>query len=135
MKQTFKIVEGSMVKELPIEIGDFFLKLLHSVTNTHILHLQSNSYAKHKALQKFYESIGDSTDSLIEAWQGKNSQLANYPNSYTPPMMDALSELQDLSQFVQTNRLVVGTDSELQNIIDEIQQLIDSTIYKLTFLK
>jgi len=132
MKQSFKVVE---IKETPIEVGDFFLKLLHSVTNTHILHLQSRSYSQHKALQKFYESIGDLTDSLIEAWQGKNSQLAIYPNSYFPPMSDALAELQEISKFVQTNRLIVGSDTELQNLIDDIQQLIDSTIYKLTFLK
>ena len=135
MKQTFKIVEGATFKELPIEVGDFFLKLLHSVTNAHILHLQSRSYSQHKALQKFYESIGDLTDSLIEAWQGKNSQIANYPNSYFSPMNLPLMELQGLSQFVQTNRSVVGIDSELQNLIDDIQQLIDSTIYKLTFLE
>ena len=134
MKQTFSIKE-SQIKEAELTIGDFFLTLLHSATNTHILHLQSRSYSEHQALGAFYDEIVELTDNLIEAWQGKNRQLATYPNTYYPPMDSALLELQDLSYFVQSNRLIVGLDTELQNITDEIQQLIDSTIYKLTFLK
>lgn len=134
MKKVFNIKE-SQVKEAEITIGDFFLTLLHSATNTHILHLQSRSYSEHKALGEFYEEIVDLTDDLIEAWQGKNGRLAEYPNTYQPPFENGLAELQELSAFVQINRGVVGTDTELQNITDEIQQLIDSTLYKLTFLK
>ena len=52
-----------------------------------------------------------------------------------PPANDALTELKNISAYVQANRGVVGGDTELQNISDEIQALIDSTIYKLTFLK
>ena len=136
MKQTFTVIEGkSTVKEEPMTAGEFFLTLLHSGTNTHILHLQSRSYSEHKALQRFYEGIVDATDSIIEAWQGKNKQLVEYPDMYMPPLATGLDELNALSSFVQANRSVVGSDSELQNLVDEVQSLIDSTIYKLTFLK
>ena len=134
MKQTFSIKE-SKVNEADLTVGDFFLELLHSATNTHILHLQSRSYSEHQALGAFYDEIVELTDGLIEAWQGKNRQLATYPNTYYPPMPSAIEELQELSTFVQLSREVVGLDSELQNMVDGIQELIDSTIYKLTFLK
>ncbi len=134
MKQTFKIVEGRM-NEQTVTLGEFFLTLLHSATNAHILHLQTKSYAEHKALQGFYENIADLTDSIIEACQGKNQHIVEYPHAYTPPMTNGLDELKALSLYVQANRSVVGADTELQNLVDEVMALIDSTIYKLTFLK
>lgn len=134
MKQTFKIVEGRINEEL-VTVGDFFLTLLHSATNTHILHLQSRSLSEHLALGDFYDSIVDLVDPIIEACQGKNQHIVEYPNAYTPPLANGLEELKALSAYVQANRSVVGADSELQNLIDGVQELIDSTIYKLTFLK
>lgn len=133
MKKVFSIKE-SQLKEAEVTVGDFFLTLLHSATNTHILHLQTRSYSEHMALGAFYDEIVELTDGLIEAWQGKNRQLATYPNTYYPPIDSANKELLALSEYVQANRGVVGADSELQNMVDGIQDLIDSTIYKLTFL-
>ena len=132
MKQTFKVVE---MKEAQITVGEYFLTLFHSATNTHLLHLQSRSYSQHQALGAYYDAVVDLIDSLIEAYQGKNQTIVEYPNIYMPPASDALTELKSISAYVQANRGVVGSDSELQNISDEIQALIDSTIYKLTFLK
>jgi hypothetical protein len=132
MKQTFNVVE---MKEAQITVGEYFLTLFHSGTNTHLLHLQSRNYSQHKALQKFYESIIDLVDSLVEAYQGKNQTIVEYPAGYKPPVSDALTELKSISDYVIANRGIVGNDTELQNITDEIQQLIDSTIYRLTFLK
>lgn len=134
MKKVFNIKE-SRVNEMDLTVGDFFLALLHSATNTHILHLQSRSYSEHQALGAFYDEIVELTDGLIEAWQGKNGRLSEYPNTYEPPLANGLDELQELSAFVQLQRGLVGADSELQNMVDGIQELIDSTIYKLTFLK
>lgn len=132
MKQSFKVVE---IKETPITLGEYFLTLLHSATNTHLLHLQSRSFSQHMALGTYYDEVVELIDSLIEAYQGKNSTIVQYPNIYYPPIDDALTELTNISLYVQSNRSIVGADTELQNITDEIQQLIDSTIYKLTFLK
>lgn len=132
MKQTFKVVE---MKEAQVTVGEYFLTLFHSATNTHLLHLQSRSYSQHQALGAYYDAVVDLIDSLIEAYQGKNETIVEYPSGYKPPVSDALTELKSISAYVQANRGVVGSDTELQNISDEIQALIDSTIYKLTFLK
>jgi hypothetical protein len=132
MKTVYSISEA--VEPKP-QAGDFFLKLLHSATNTHILHLQTKSYAEHKALQKFYEEIVDLTDTVIETWQGRTGTIAQYPSTYTPPKANGLDELMDLATFIDANRNVVGDQSELQNSVDEIRSLVDSTIYKLINLK
>lgn len=134
MKQVFNIKE-SKVNEAQGDAGELFLMLLHSATNTHILHLQSRSYSEHQALGAFYDSIVELTDGLIEAYQGKNQTLVQYPNTYYPPSSDGLTELKALSDYFIANRSTIGVDSELQNLADGIQDLIDSTIYKLTFLK
>lgn len=128
MKQTFSINEAQ------VTVGSFFLTLLHSATNTHILHLQSRSYSEHQALGSYYDEIVDLTDGVIESYQGKHG-LVQYPVEYAKPADTGLLELQALSVYVTLNRLVIGNDSELQNEIDSILNLINSTIYKLTFLK
>lgn len=128
MKQTFSINEAQ------VTVGSFFLTLLHSATNTHILHLQSRSYSEHQALGSFYDEVVDLTDGVIESYQGKHG-LVQYPVEYSKPADTGLLELQALSVYVTLNRSVIGNDSELQNEIDNIMNLINSTIYKLTFLK
>jgi len=48
----------------------FVSTLLHSATNTHFMHFQTESYAEHKALQMYYEGIVDLVDDFTEAYQG-----------------------------------------------------------------
>lgn len=117
------------------EAGEFVLTLLHAATNAHILHLKSRSYAEHMALGAFYEALPDLADSLAEAIQGLTEELLDYPLDYYAPADNALDELVQLKVYVKDERHELPQDSEIQNIIDEIAALIDSTIYKLKFLK
>jgi hypothetical protein len=52
-----------------------------------------------------------------------------------PPKTNGLEELLDLATFIDENRDIVGSESELQNSVDDIRSLVDGTIYKLMFLK
>lgn len=113
--------------------NEVFATLLNSATVAHILHLQTRSYAKHKALEGLYEALPDLADSLIESYQSKYG-IAEYPAQSVETPADSLEFVKTLREYVSTNRYAVAKDSELQNIADEIVQLLDSTIYKLTFL-
>jgi hypothetical protein len=115
----------------------FTMCLLHSVTNAHILHLTTQSYSEHKALETFYTEIGDQVDDFIEAFQGKYGLLHDFIADYALPPKSALEYLTYLKDEVMVlrNEYNFPQDTELQNITDEIAQLIDSTIYKLRFLK
>jgi len=133
MKKVYSIHEAEVV--LPsVTIGEFFLKLLHAATNGHILHLQTKSYSEHKALQKYYEELPDLVDSIIEEYQGAYQKIVEYPNIYEAPNPDALQEVMAVRDFLAKNRAVVGDYSSIQNSVDNLMSLFDSTIYKLTFL-
>ena len=118
-------------------VMDFTMCLLNSVTTGHILHLQSRSYSQHMALGAFYDGIGDLVDSFIEAFQGKYGLLTKYPATADLfAEQDPVTYLTYLSDEVAMLRKANGfpQDSELQNEVDNIANLINSTLYKLKFL-
>ena len=51
--------------------ADFVGTLFLARDVAHSTHLNTRSYSKHKALQKFYNGIVDVTDKFAEAYQGK----------------------------------------------------------------
>lgn len=122
------------LNEGSIMIEEFLSRLLHSITVTHMYHLKSRSYAEHKALGAYYEGVSDIIDSLIEAYQGKYGLVENYILDAGDMPESPLEYMISLSEFVKTGRADFVQDSEMQNIIDEIASLIDSTLYKLRFL-
>jgi hypothetical protein len=125
---------GFKEEAMTYTVQQFVLCLLHSVTNAHILHLQSRSYSEHKALEGYYTEIGDLVDDYVEAYQGKYGIIEGYGLEYAEPT-PALEYLIGLSDYIQQARQQLPQDTELQNITDEMAALVDSTIYKLRFLK
>ena len=117
-------------------VMQFVQCLLHSVTNAHILHFQTLSFSKHMALGTFYGEIGDLVDGFVESFQGKYGLLTNYKADYELPPSDPLAYLTYLKDEVATLRRApeFPQDSELQNEVDNIANLINTTIYKLRFL-
>jgi hypothetical protein len=112
----------------------FLATMLHSASNTHFFHWSTDSYAKHKALAKYYDSIIDLTDTFAESYMGKYGKFTSFPSVYHQPK-DPIRYMESLQSFVAEARQDLPQDSELQNIIDEIADLINSTTYKLKFLK
>lgn len=119
-------------------VMDFTMCLLNSVTTGHILHLKSTSYAQHQALGTYYDEVGDYIDAFVEAFQGRYGLLTKYPDDCTLyPDMEPVAYLEYLRVEVETLRRKpkFPQDSELQNEVDNIANLINSTLYKLRFLK
>ena len=128
MKLTERLKPAASKTNIPQLVSE----LLESVTIIHKFHLKSKSYAEHKALQKYYEGIGDLADTLFEtsAWQNNSIEIpAPTINDVTP-----VNYLIKLATFVEQVRLVT-TYSDLQNQMDEVKTLIFSTLYKLNNLK
>ena len=115
--------------------GEFLLTLMHSSTNTQILHRQTKSFAEHTALGEYYEAIIPLVDSLTEAIQGLEGEIIDYPVDYYGPANSGLEELMSLKEYVSEERKELPQETEIQNVVDEIAALIDSTLYKLRFLK
>lgn len=127
-------------KEEGTNNGDFaemMSLLLHSRTQAHTLHLQTESYPEHMALNGFYTEIGDLVDGLIESYQGKYGIIKGYKSmdlqewkstddtvKYMNGLCEKIEELRDCCK-----------DSYIQNQIDTVCELINGTTYKLRFLK
>lgn len=114
--------------------AQFVAVLLHSATATHFLHLQSQSYAQHVALAEYYDAIVDLADKWAEAYQGAYDRITTYPSDFALAK-DPVQYLQTIKRYVDAHRKELPSDTALQNIVDEIVDLIDSTLYKLRFLK
>ena len=115
------------------ECALFTITLLHSATNAHLMHFKTRSYSQHKALRQYYDAIVDLADQLVESYQGKYGIIEQYPDVYHSPK-DTVKYFESLQRFVMDARQDLPQDSELQNIVDEIADLINSTTYKLKFL-
>lgn len=103
---------------------------------THSVHLNTRSYAKHKALGKFYDNVIDLADNLAEAYQGRHGLIgpitlhsAKKTGNVVEFLEDSLSEVENLRYKVCDK-----DDTAIQNIIDGIVDLYLSTLYKLKFL-
>jgi hypothetical protein len=112
--------------------------LMHSRTQAHVFHLQTKSYAEHKGLKKYYDDIVDLIDSLIESFQGQYDIIDKYENyainSYVSNA-ETIKYFKALMKTITDLRTSVKDDTHLQNEIDNIVNLIASTLYKLKFLK
>ena len=116
------------------EIGDLILTLLHSATNTHFFHWSTNSFSQHKALGKYYEGIVDLVDSYVETYMGCYEQIKKFPSVYHQPK-EPLAYLESLKKFVDEAAQDLPQEQALINIMASIAELIDSTIYKLKYLR
>lgn len=137
---TFAIKNGMAVKSE--ESGDetlveLVMDLLHSSLIAHIMHWQTTSYAAHVALGEFYEEMPDLVDAVVEAYQGKNNViLGKFPTEMESyESMEPLVYMEALSKELTEGRSLFGEDSEIQNLVDAIADLIDSTMYKLRRFK
>ena len=104
--------------------------LLHSATVTHVMHWKTDSYSVHKALGKYYAQIPDLTDALAESLFGKYSTITDFEDHF---MMEdgPLGYLMEIQDYVESQRKIIAQDSEIQNAIDTIMDLLNTTIYKL----
>jgi len=112
--------------------------LMQSRNQAHIYHLQAQgpgAYAAHMALNAYYDGIIPLIDGLVESYQGRYGILTGYK------MAASIREDQNyemyfeaLCKFVESTRQQVPQDSFLQNQIDTVVELIESTKYKLKFL-
>jgi len=116
-------------------LPEFAATLLNAATIAHFMHLQSKSYAQHMALGSFYGALPDLVDAVVEQCQGKNGIIEEYPEQEVIGCGDPVAFLTWLKSYVQETRTDLSQDSEVQNAVDEIASEIDSTLYKLRFLK
>ena len=110
-------------------------KLFEARDVIHILHLNTTSYSEHKALNEFYDSWLDLADSFIETYQGKYGRITGTITIDASTDLKVEPYLQQLMKYVNEDFTVIITpliDSDLENIIADMKQLINHTFYLLT---
>jgi len=106
----------------------FIGALFQSRDMMHIAHLQTTSFAEHKALNAYYDSILDLTDSFTEKYFGRNKRVEFViPEAKN---MDAVAHMRDMEKMIEAERS--NYSSDLQNIMDEMLGLVHETMYLLT---
>ena len=117
---------GSCKEDLGTIIGILFM----SRTYAHIAHLKTGSFAKHKALNEFYDEVIDIADSLAEASQGLYGKL-------DIPYLNMIGKIDDpiggiTSQLKAIEKLMGSCDEDyIENILQEVQALYRKTLYLL----
>lgn len=102
----------------------------------HSVHLNTRSYAKHVALNTFYDEIIDLADGFAEAYQGRHGLIGPIGLQSAKKTTNIIEFLKDQLEEIEKCRYEVcdKTDTPLQNLIDGIVELYLSTLYKLRFL-
>lgn len=99
----------------------------------HRAHLYTSSYAKHIALNEFYDGIVDLTDALAEAAQGCYGKIEFDVVDLVGNVKDPISAIKSHMEMVQD--AAEGCDNRaLNNVLDDICTLYAQTLYKLAEL-
>lgn len=115
-----------------MKIEELFGTLQQSVVATWRKHLRTHKYSKHMALDEFYKEMPEKVDDLIEAWMGENGRKVNsFENLITSRNMGTLAYLKELKRVCKEGYSLMNGDKSLEALLDDIIELINSTLYKV----
>lgn len=119
-----------------MKCADFIGALFLARDVAHSVHLNTRSFAKHSALNSFYDDIVGLADKFAESYQGRHGLIGPITLMSAKKTTNIIEFLEDSLADIEKARFDVceKTDTPLQNIIDEIVGLYLSTLYKLKFL-
>lgn len=99
-------------------------------TWAHVAHLKTSSFSQHKALNEFYDEVVDIADTFAETAQGKFGKLDIPVGAVATEYLMPADHLEDSIKAIRDE--AEGCDNRaLMNIVDEIEGLYLSTIYKI----
>lgn len=151
-RNTESVVKSEILKVTPVSntetgassldtmVAACAVEMMNARNSFHMLHLKitgEGSYAAHKALNKFYDQLPDFVDTLIEGYQGAAEKILickDISPRTVEDVEDAILYLRELYSMI--NKLQAKLPySEIVNNLDLVKDAINSTKYKLLFLK
>jgi hypothetical protein len=119
-----------------MKCADFVGALFLARDVAHSVHLNTRSFAKHSALNEFYDDIVELADKFAEAYQGRYGLIGPISLMSAKKTTNIVEFLEDSLADIEKMRFDVcdKADTALQNIIDEIVGRYLTTLYKLKFL-
>jgi DNA-binding ferritin-like protein len=121
-------------------VAEVVSELMNAATAFHKLHLKVQgvgSFAAHKALNELYDALPDHADALAEGYQGAAECILSCPDSCPKTLYsveEAVSYLRELKEVISQLQAMMPY-SEIVNQLDTIKDTVNSSKYKLLFLK
>lgn len=113
-------------------IEELFGTLQMSVVATWRKHLRSAKYGKHMALDEFYKEMPEKVDDLIEAYMGAHGKkVGAFQNTLQSSNLNTLKYLNELKRVCKEGYELLDDNEELEGLLDDIVNLINSTLYKV----
>lgn len=116
------------------------IELMNARNSFHKLHLKvtgEGSYAAHIAIGDFYDGLPGHADTLVEGYQGVSEKIIvckDVASRTLDTVADGVAYLRDI--YAMINKLQgMLPYSEIVNNLDLVKDSINSTKYKLLFLK
>lgn len=100
----------------------------------HIEHWKTTSYARHKALNAFYDGLLELVDGFVEQYQGAYGKRMEIKRASDIGKGDIKQVLGAQLKLIERHRYEICEKDEtaLQNTLDEVVALYQSTLYLLT---
>ena len=111
--------------------------LFHARQQAHFWHLETKSFAEHKALNEFYDEILTLVDRLLETYLGKGKKIdfGKIRMTFNTYSRDKMVEyFKKLARYIARAKksMNIPSDGDIANIMDEILALINKTLYLFT---
>lgn len=101
---------------------------------SHLAHWKTGSYAEHVTLQEFYDGLLELLDAFVEQYQGYYNKRLAISRAADSQEGDIKEVIEYQCEWIERNRYDICDEDEsaLQNTLDEILRLYQTTLYKLT---
>lgn len=114
-----------------IDINKVFNKLKQAEVISHYWHLNTTSYATHKALGSFYDDITDLIDDLVE----EGTKGVPTPISIPPAILlnigdDHIAYFEELDSYLDTQLKLAKDNLSHQDLLLPIKHLVEKTLYR-----
>jgi len=115
-------------------LGQFVVFLFNIRTVAHVMHLRTESFAEHKALNDFYDAVVGLADRFAETATGIFKRIEDFPPALNMDIpVDSIGFLKTVAAALteEMRRPEIALHKDLENIAAEILELCNGTIYKL----
>ena len=134
-----KIVEDKSSNELEA-LANVVSTAMATQIASHLLHLKITgpaSYARHMALNEYYDAIPDHADTVAEEVQGHHGELLDIkaPVIEVPETVEEfVNQLDNLYIIIAEGQMATKC-SAIVSTLDNLKTLVNKTKYKLLFLQ
>jgi len=113
-------------------IEDLIRRVFCTRNAAHIAHWKTKSYSEHQSLGAFYDAAIDSLDKLVEAHQGIMGRVDVGTIETQKPTKDIIILLmEDLAWISQNRKDITDKMPVLDNLLQDLESVYASTLYKL----